>query len=443
MVDIQPFRGLRYNLELVKDLSLVISPPYDVISLEEQRLYYNKSPFNIVRLELGEDLPGDSATNNRYTRAAAIFTDWLDRGILVEEKHPALYVSQHHFSYRGVTRSRWGLTVRLCLEEWSSGRVRPHEVTFKEPTSDRFHLLRSCRVNLSPIWGILRHEEDGLLSLFPKLASRKPLVTVTDHFGVTHSMWVVTDQSLVRKVSTFCEDKVIYIADGHHRYETALLYQKEQQGAYSCGTGREVFNYAMVTLMDAGDPGAMMLPTHRLVRLREGCSLVKLKEGLSSLFYLEELSRSSQSLFETVKQWLDTMQERGKDGTALGLYGLSRDGFCLLHPKDRRALLETMPTERSLPWKELDVSLLHWVVLRGLLGIEQRQREKEFLEYTQDGYEAICRVDSGEYQLAFLLNPVPLSSVLAIADAGDRMPQKSTHFYPKLPTGLVMNPVWD
>lgn len=443
MVDIQPFRGLRYNLELIKDLSLTISPPYDVISPEEQRLYYDKSPYNIVRLELGEDLPQDSAQNNRYTRAAAIFRDWLDKGILVKESRPALYVFQQCFSYQSMVKSRWGLTVRLRLEDWSSGKVRPHEVTFKQPTSDRLHLLRSCQVNLSPIWGILSCEEEGLLSFFPRLSQGKPLASVTDHYGVSHNMWVVTEKNLVKEVTDLCHTKVLYIADGHHRYETALLYQKEQQAACSSNTGKEAFNYVMITLMDAIDYGVVMLPTHRLVRLPEGHSLVKLREQLSSLFHWEELPRPSQSLFETVKHWLDNMQERGKEGTVLGLYGLSQEKLCLLYPKDRKALQETMSEERSLPWKELDVSLLHWVILRGLLRIEQRQREKEQLEYTQDGYEAIYRVDSGEFQLAFWLNPVPLSSVIAIADAGDRMPQKSTYFYPKLPTGLVMNPLWD
>jgi len=442
MADIQAFRGLRYNVERVGELSSVISPPYDIISPREQQFYLEQSPYNVIRLELGEELSSDSSENNRYTRAADTLWSWLKEGILLHDQYPALYIYRHQFPYEGNTTIRWGLTARVRLEDWSTGWVRPHEDTFQNRIGDRLRLLRSCRANLSPIMGMFRYEPGGLLSLFPRLIGNNPDSSVIDHLGVAHDVWVIRDEKSIVEVSNWCADKVLYIADGHHRYETALAYQREQKAAHPHCTGEEGFNFVMMTIMDAGDPGLVMLPTHRLVKPIERLNIAKFREELSKFFQLEELDPAGATSEETFKVWQEALEEWGGKGVAIGLYSLDGKRLCMLLPREGVNLQEMMPPVRSHLWKELDVAILHWIILRHIMDVDTPQNDG-YLDYTQDGLEAIRRVDSGEYTLAFLMNYIPISRVLEVADTGDRMPQKFTYFYPKLPTGLAMNPLWD
>lgn len=442
MTDVQPFRSLRYNVERVGCLSSVISPPYDVVSPREQQLYLMHSPYNVIRLELGEEKPSDSSENNRYTRAAGTLRKWLEEGILFREQSPAIYIFKHRFIHQGVEKSRWGLNARVRVEDWSTGWVRPHEHTFEEKIGDRLKLMRSCCCNLSPIMGMFRHEPGGLISFLTRLTEDDPDLSALDLQGVTHNVWIINDEKSIAEISAWCGDKVIYIADGHHRYETALAYKREQIAAHSSVTGDEAFNFVMMTLMDAGDPGVIMFPTHRLVRLVEPQSLARLKEEFSPFFHLEELDPSGTTPAEALKVWLEVLEERGKKGIAIGLYGFNGKRFCILMPREGANLQEMMPPEHSQLWKDLDVAILHQIILRRIMGMDALQDE-EYLKHTQEGMEAIDLVDSSEYQLAFLMNSVPVSTVLAVADTGDRMPQKFTYFYPKLPTGFAMYPLWD
>jgi len=222
-----------------------------------------------------------------------------------------------------------------------------------------------------------------------------------------------------------------------------LFYQREQEAACSYGTGDEAYNFVMMTLTDAGDPGMVSLPAHRLVRLTKPEKTLELRERLSVLFDLEYLDPAGATRSDTLEVWLGILGERGKKGIAIGVYGIDEGRFCLLTPKKRTKLDAMLPPECSQDLKNLDVASLHWIILRQLIGVDTPEKEEDYLRYTQDEQEAIGRVDSGEYQLAFLMNAIPISSILAVADAGDRMPPKSTYFYPKLPTGLVMYPLWD
>jgi len=291
--------------------------------------------------------------------------------------------------------------------------------------------------------GMFRHEPGGLLSLLTQFTRRDPDMSALDLEGVTHNVWVVRDEKSITKVSTWCTDRVIYIADGHHRYETALAYQREQKAAHPHYTGDEASNFVMMTLMDAGDPGVIMLPTHRMVQLVEPSSLIKLKEELSSFFKVEELNPAGSTSAETLKIWLEVLEERGKSGVAIGLYGLDKQRLCILLPREGVNLKEMMPSARCQLWKDFDVAILHELILHRVMGMDAPRDKESYLEYTQDRLEAIERVNSGEFQLAFLINSVPVSKVLAVADAGDRMPPKFTYFYPKLPTGLAIYPLWD
>lgn len=439
MADVQPFRGLRYNLKQIGDLSTVISPPYDAISPEEQRLYHGKSPYNVIRLEFGQEQPEDSAENNKYARAAMTLESWLRDSILIREERPAFYLVEHRFRYQNTPRSRFGLIARIRLEDLSTGQIRAHETTMRGPASDRFRLLQSCRANFSPIMGLLQGGQ-GIGSLFEEVRKNRPSLRAMDDQGVSYHIWVVTEEGGIASVSDFFADKIIYIADGHHRYETALAYQKHLRSTLSSYTGREAFNFVMMTLTDSQDPNLIMLPTHRLVRGVTGERIAKLEQELSAYFHVQELLPPLATPAETLESWLDVLEHRG---TIFGLYGLHRRHLCLVEVREKGALDQMMPVDWPGVLKDLNVSLLHRVVLRQMLGIDSVEKEEDCLQYTRDGLEALSGVDSGAWQLAFLLNPIPISSVLAVADAGVRMPQKSTYFYPKTPTGLVINPLWD
>jgi len=444
MCDVRPFCGLRYNLQRVPDASSVITPPYDVISLTERLSYYRKSPYNIIRLEYGEEQPGDSADNNKYTRAAAILDAWLKEGILVREEDPALYIVEHNFPYQDTTRSRLGLLARVRLEELDNkGHIRPHEKTTKEPAVDRLNLLRACRANLSPIMGLLRTEKGEMVSLLRRLIKGEPALSATDNQGIGYRLWAITDRTAIDRVAKLFANKVIYIADGHHRYETALRYRNEQCAAHRSCTGEEPFNFVMMSLMDSQDPGLVMLPTHRLVKGLEPHKIAQLEEKLSTYFTVDGLLPPLPTSSDSIHSWLRTLETKGKRGIVLGFYGTHDNNFCMLRLKRDANLQSLMPPEELILWKRLDVVLLQRIVLREALSIDTLEKEVKHLEYTRDGLEAVSQVNSGACQMAFFLNPIRILSVLDTADAAKRLPQKSTYFYPKTPAGLVINPVWD
>jgi uncharacterized protein (DUF1015 family) len=442
MCDVRPFCGLRYNLQQVPDLSSVITPPYDVISHTERLSYYRKNPYNIIRLEYGEEQPGDSADNNKYTRAASILDAWLKEEILVREERPALYIVEHNFPYQGTTRSRLGLLARVRLEELDNkGHIRPHEKTATEPAVDRLNLLKACRANLSPIMGLLRTEKGEMVSRLRRLARGEPTLSATDNQGVNYRLWVIENNAAIDKIVKLLADRVIYIADGHHRYETALRYKKEQCAARRRCTGDEAFNFVMMSLMDSQDPGLVMLPTHRLVKGLESDRIAQLEEKLSPYFNVDNLLPPLPTSSDSINSWLHTLETKGKRGTVLGLYGVHGNSFCMLRLKRDVNLRSLMPPGELSLWEKLDVVLLQRIVLQEALGIDTLEKEVKHLEYTRDGLEAVSQVNSGVCQMAFFLNPTRISSVLDAADAGKRLPQKSTYFYPKTPAGLVINPV--
>jgi uncharacterized protein (DUF1015 family) len=429
-------------LQQVPALSSIITPPYDVISLTERLAYYRKSPYNVIRLEYGEEQPGDSADNNKYTRAAAILNAWLKEEILTREERPALYVIKHNFPYQDTIKSRLGLIARVRLEELDNkGHIRPHEKTTKEPAIDRLNLLRACRANISPIMGLVRTKKGEMVKLLRGLTKGEPDFSATDSYGVNYIVRVISDGTAIQKVSQLFADKVIYIADGHHRYETALRYRDEQRANLSSYTGEEPFNFVMMSLMDSHDPGLVMLSTHRLVKELEPAKLAQLEQTLSPYFSADGLLPSLPTLSETIQSWLHTLETEGKRGNVLGLYGLHEKKLCLLRLKREADLQKVIPSEELSLWKKLDVALLQQIVLRDALGIDTLEKEAKHMEFTRDALEAVSKVDSGAYQMAFLLNPTRLSTVLEAADYGKRLPQKSTYFYPKTPAGLVINPL--
>jgi uncharacterized protein (DUF1015 family) len=435
---VKPFRGLRYNLDRVSDLSAVITPPYDVISPAEQLRYHKLNPYNVVRLDFGIDEPKDTPGNNKYTRAADYVKQWLDGGILIKEDRPALYLIKHRFTYNDRIYNRLSLMARVKIEDLTTGCIRPHEKTMSKPKEDRMHLLKACNVNFSPIMVLFRYKPEGFESLFADII-KKPAPHAMDKDGVEFTMWTITDKTTIVKVSKLLADKMLYIADGHHRYETALNYSLARHAASPSDGEDAPYNYVMMTITPAEDPNLLMLPTHRLIRRLKQNMLDSLKGKLAEYFDTETLSPLSDTT-ASLKQWLSTLQKNR--ATCFGLYGLDGKKFCILRTK-KGVNIKVDSEDGDDAVSSLDVAILHRLILRRILKIDSPKLEEECLEYIRDGIEAINRVNKGDYQASFFLNPTPISGMLAVADAKLRMPQKSTYFYPKTPTGLVMNPLWD
>ncbi len=424
-MEVSPFRGILYNQSMVGDLAQVICPPYDVITPEQQELYYQKNDYNAIRLELPE------LTDERYQRAAITFQQWLEQGVLQTDRLPSFYLHDHRFVYSGKKMVRRGLIVRVKLEPWGSG-IYPHEETSPKAKSDRLQLMRTCRANFSPLFSLYHDSERKIASILSQVVQGKPLMSLQTKrsnlpdSNECHALWTITDSETKRELSQFLSSQPIYIADGHHRYETALTYQQERSQEQSL-TGKRAFNYVMMELIEFSDPGLLVLPLHRLVRGVGPAILVKLGDQLRNFFTVESVPLRTGS-FDASKLLVDS---------CLGILGLQPGSLVMLKERRDISLEALMPANRSQAYREFGVSILNHVILNGVLS---RAKNLE-VAYTMDLKEAYRQIMEGKYQLAFLLNPPQPEMVKAIADAQDRMPSKSTYFYPKLPAGLVINPL--
>jgi uncharacterized protein (DUF1015 family) len=421
VAEIRPFRGLRYNQELVGNLDAVLCPPYDVISPEQQEAYHRVHPYNVIRLEFGETLPKDDERNNRYARARAYLEEWVSQGILVLDPEPSFYVCQDEFSYRGETRLRTGLVAALRTHPYGEGMVLPHEDTLPQPKADRLRMLETCRANFSSIFALYRDEEGRVADLISPYMTAPPIATATDKEGVTHRLWRIADATTVAALCRCFENKAVFIADGHHRYETALHFSQLHGGRYG---------YVMTTLVEMRDPGLIVLPTHRLLRGAGPINWTALPDAFTrqSLCYPELLYRP-----DPLNEFLRLMAEIGAAVPCFGFYG-GNDRLELIILKDR-GLLSDRFSDRAL----MDVTLLHEVLLGPLFGISRDEVfSGRYLSYTRDPREAWQSVCKGEFQTAIFLNPPTLDQITEVAARGGRLPQKSTYFWPKLTTGLVM-----
>lgn len=433
MARIEPFAGIRYNQEVIPDLALVTTPPYDVIDEAAQDRYYQRHPYNIIRLELGRILPGDDHRDNRYRRAASFFHDWLGEGILQREKQPSLYLYEQEFSLGRKRRVRTGFFCNVQLSEYSQGEILPHEETLPKAKEDRLQLLRACHANFSPIFGLYA-DETGLINQLMQAGkgNRSAHITLVDEAGEEHRLWIIDNPRIIEQVRELMLPRTIFIADGHHRYETALAFHREAKEQ-----GLEGFGRVMMVLVNLYDPGLAILPTHRMVRGIAGLEVDRFLRRLAADFEVEPLTLSPADGREG-EELTQLLARRGQGQHAFGLYAGGQQAYLLtLRPG---VTLERVGPGRSRAWCQLDVSVLHSLVLEAHLGIGSQEREGEaHLTYTRDPHFAVRSVKQGDHQMAFLLNPTRVEEVTAVAAAGDKMPQKSTYFYPKLLTGLVIN----
>ena len=433
MAEIRPFRGVRYNQELIGDLSSVICPPYDVITSQMEEELYSRSQYNFIRVEHGRQLPQDTATDNKYTRSAATLEQWLRLGVLQADEKPAIYLHDHYFMHQGKQYRRRGVVASVRLEEWDKGVIRPHEGTLAAAGDDRLSLLWTLQANTSPILVMYEDQDERLSSLFAQEEQKQPVISLSTADGECHSVWAITESEVVDKIRASLAPQPLYIADGHHRYESALTYQREKRSCSSSASGEDSFDSVAMTLVSFSDPGLITLPPHRLVRGIPRASLSELPAELRSLFEVEEMPLSTPGIWQRID---DLLAEKNANEVDLILFGLDTEHLFLLRLRDFTATNEMMPYFHCDLYKRLDVSIVDHVILEKMLGLGGGG-ERAVLAYSYDKREAVERVLNGEYQLAFLLSPIGVGMIKAIADIGDRLPRKSTYFYPKLPSGLV------
>jgi len=470
-MEVSPFRGICYNQGVVGDLAHVLCPPYDVITPEQQKLYYEESNYNAIRLEFPAEFL--ELTDDRYQRAAITFHQWLKDRVLQLDSVSSFYLHDHRFEYSGEKKVRRGLIARVKLEPWGSG-IYPHEETFSKAKSDRLLLMRACRANFSPLLSLYHDSEGKIAPILSRIAQEKPRISLQakrsnlPDYNEAHNLWAITDPEIKRELSQFLSSQPLYIADGHHRYETALIYQHERaqinyrqipspligegkseaEKAKQSLTGKAAFNYVMMELVEFSDPGLVVLPLHRLVRGIAPSALARLEKQLENFFNLEFVSFNNDSLARchykpfalsviSSPDFIGEKQSRSPQDIILGILGLRAGMLVLLRRRQGIFLEAMMPGNRSQAYWQFDISILNHIILDKVLsGAKDLD-----IAYTVDLKEAYQQITEGKYQLAFLFNPPQPGMVKAVVDAQDRMPSKSTYFYPKLPAGLIINPL--
>jgi len=440
MAEIIPFKGLRYNAELIGDISKVVTPPYDIISPQEQMEYYEKSKYNCIRLELPIEMPGDDDTYNKYTRAAQTLQNWINDKILIREEKPSFYIYQQDFVLSdGTHYTRTGFIGLVRLEEFSKGIVLPHENTLSKPKEDRLKLMRACGANFSQIFSLYDDPTKELSQLLADYTSKEPPVISAEIniAGKHERIWVLSDTDLINQITGILADKKLFIADGHHRYETALAYRDELRNKNPNHTGNELYNFVMMMLVDMDDPGLVILPTHRLVNNIKNFDEKIFLQKASENFSIEKFEIADSSFDRRCSQIQCILDEGGLH--TFVYYGKEKNTVYKLQLKDVNIMKKYHP-DRHVSYMDLDVSILHTLLLQNILGIGEKQlANQENLTYTHNIEEGVREIEEGRQQMAFFMLPTTIKQIQSVSLAGEKMPQKSTYFYPKLVTGLVFN----
>ena len=423
MVVVKPFRGITYNKERIDNLDDVMAPPYDIISPEMQEELYRKSEYNVVRLILGKIYPEDDEKNNRYTRAKDCFERWLKEGILVESDEEAIYPYKIEYEHDG-KKTMNGFFILLRLDH-NYEKVKAHERTLSKPKEDRLKLMRETKANLEPIELLYMDENDEIREKIDSSLG-EPVIDVIGYDSFRHKLWKVTDREIIDFVAERLRGENLYIADGHHRYQTSVNYAKEI-GAKE----EDPENYIMVVLANMFDEGLTILPTHRMIKLN--MDVKELIEKCKEYFEVDEVDMDRElPPDEIAKEVSKMIKTDGEHKFAL----YHKEGVYVLTLKDE-SIMDKFAPDRSKAWRTLDVSILHKIVIEKLMGITEDKLE-DHVKYTRDDREAIDVVNSGKFDMSFILNPTRIEEIKEIASAGEHMPQKSTYFLPKLLSGLVM-----
>ncbi len=410
MAEIIPFRGILYNVSKVSSED-VLAPPYDLITPEYQEELYQKSPYNIVRIDFGKEQPGDNETDNKYTRAKQYLNEWIEQEIMLMSEKPSFYAYEMIYSSGGEEKRLTGFLGLVKLEELGKGKIHPHEATYSKPKQDRLNLLRTCRANTSPIFSLYKSSDEKVSAILSQVTQTKPYLEAVDAAGATHKIWQIDGREEVDAIKEEMRDKDIFIADGHHRYETSIEFQKEMRGKQQTPPGSEPFDYVLMFLANMSDRGITILPTHRLLK-----EIPENMDGRLSAYFD----------IEPVQEGFDIVESLSGKRHVFGFFQNHDDLWYLLRFKGNH-LTGIHPALR-----EVEVIILHELILKKAL-------EGGNIDYEMDATKALDKVRSGKYRAAFFLNPTKVEDVEKAAFTSVRMPPKSTYFYPKLLTGVVIN----
>ncbi|MDH4240678.1 MAG: DUF1015 domain-containing protein [Phycisphaerae bacterium] len=436
-MEVKPFKAFRFDAGVVGEVGNCISPPYDVISPVQQEQLYDKNEYNIVRIIKGKTTSSDNEGNNQYTRAAHYLKTWIEKGVLKQDSAEAIYAYVQDFEVAGNHFQRSSFIALARLEEFGpSGHVKPHEKTLDEPKIDRLNLKRATITEFGLVFMLYEDRKKIADEIFKKVAKEQPLLDYTDEQNVRHRLFAVTARDNIKAIIEMMVDKDCIIADGHHRYETALNYYRE--------TNNHSDMYLMTAFVNMLSEGLAILATHRLVDNLENLQFGRLIEDLKENFDITEFHFETPAAKIDARQEMSAMMERVHDENrnAFGIYG-GNEAFYVAVLKDKQAM-DSVASGMSSAWKSLDVSVLHKLVLEKLLGIGEKELARgSYIEYVKDTGNAIdeliAKVGTGAKQIAFFVNPPKMQQLVMVTDAGEKMPQKSTYFYPKMNTGLTIS----
>ena len=434
-MDVKPFKGYCYDSSVVGDAGACISPPYDVIDPDQQQKLHNQSPYNIVRVIKGNTGPEDSENNNVYTRSAQALEDFIAAGALRHDPQQSIYVYAQDFTIEGNQYRRTGFIALGKLEEYG-GAIKPHEQTLAGPKADRLNLMRATKSQIGQVFMLYSDPQKTIDAILAQACQGPELLCHIDDEQVTHRLFAINDPSQISTIKEVMADKNVFIADGHHRYETALNYYTETKNPAAA--------YRMMDFVNTHNEGLVILPTHRLIKNvadfnpADLVSRMKQYFDVASLAYGDMVEKNNKN--QTMHQALSLELHNG--GHAFGMY--FNDGVFYVATLRDTSVMESIAPDMSHPWRRLDVAILHKLILEKLLGIDEAALTAQTnVEYIKDfgsaTLKAMDKVDSGAGQGLFFLNTTQPADVEAVAQQGEKMPQKSTFFYPKIFSGLVIN----
>ncbi|MBW2609698.1 MAG: DUF1015 domain-containing protein [Deltaproteobacteria bacterium] len=442
MAIVAPFKSLTYNFDKLDDISRLITPPYDVISEDEQERYYQADPYNVIRLILGKKKIGDSDWDNRYTRSADTQKRWESEDILVREDYPSMYLTSLAYDLKDGNgpRVRWGLIALVRIEDEGSGVILPHEKTFSAHKDDRLRLIRACGTQHSQIFGFYDDSENSVFRCLEQASSVPPRFSFKFQDGTRHQMWVIQDQAIFNKVAAGMRDKSILIADGHHRYETSRNYRNIMRARRGTRPANRSYEYVMMYLTDMNDEGLTILPSHRLIKRCEGFQTEAFLDKLKQWFEIDELPFAGVDKHERCLKLSQMLEEKGRVTSAIGFHFHKGDRYYVLSLKP--GATDEMGDDLHPSLRKLDVLVLSHLILRKGLGFTQEDLDNEkIFHYNSVMEDTVSMVDSGAYEMTFLLNHTKIEHVKEVAGKALIMPMKSTYFYPKVMTGLVFNKI--
>ena len=439
--EVLPFKALHYNPQAVTDIGRCLSQPYDVISPEKQEMYYKQHPYNIIRLILNKTEPEDNAESNPYTRALAYYTEWKEKQILTTSHHPAFWVYEQEYSVPGMGKKKLkGFIGLVKLADFEEMRILPHEKILKGALEDRIKLTQTTHSQLEYIWGVYRDKRYTIDSLLEECEQQIPVINYYEaDYDVNHKLWQLADSEKTGVIHEVMSGNKIYIADGHHRYNTMLAIRNEMRTRFPDAGEKAPWEYIMMYLTNSEHEGLTVLPTHRMVHDLKAVDMDKILTAIAGYFTVEKISGTDDK--DTLqKQWLAGMQTSGADQHKIGMYRGNQ--YYILTLKEPEKYCSLYKQEHSREWMFLDVNILNTLVFEQILGITEEQLALNTnIKYTVKAEEAVAGVDSSRMQFAFILNGTRFEDVIAVSDHKEVMPRKSTFFYPKPVSGLVIYPM--